>query len=542
MGPRASTARSSGSRRGVLPVQELRVGFALQVTARLNGAVVAQAVHTRGPRPLLIGLDDGCAIPSPDGGPVATVHWLRLDRLRVCSPLVAEAEQELGPGQLWTWAPGDGLVVELGLVQRSTFRLPSALPTADLSLLALVLTIFVFLGHTRLLFEEMAGQQPEVAAPEPSPELIARLLERATEGADEGLEERVDRAEIELENDSFYLPSGSDGPMSHAEGGAKVGEEAQRVEAADEELSEDATEPPAPVVELVRRPPPPELPELPELAITEVEAPTLLGAPDEEEPLPPVETTDEGMPEPVERFVGWGFKDWLRVKEARPKDHRAWSRELDMARARMRIDPDDPWSLNTVGLYAYLSEKHDLAEATYERFLQLYPEEPAAYNNYALVWKRRGDYVKEEALYRRALQLEPGETNAMNNLAVCLAHQGRFAEAVELMDQLEKLEPDNAYVALHQAKIYAAMGKERKALRFLERALDQSRGLDTMHHIEFRQDIRLDPAFDVLRGERRFRELLERAYGSEAAYLITGSRRARPRRDRRGELEEVDDG
>lgn len=539
MTARASTARSSGSRRGVLPVQELRAGFSLAVTARLNGAVVAHAVHSRGARPLLIGLDDGCAIPSPDGGPVATVSWLRGDRLRICSPHVADVEQELGPGQLWRWAPGDGLVVELGLVQRSTFRLPSALPTADLSLLALVLTIFVFLGHTRLLFEEMSGGQPEVSAPEPSPELIARLLERATEGADEGLEERVDRAELEEENDSFYLPSGADGPMSHAEGGAKVGEQVQRVEAAEEEVDEDAVEPPAPVVELVRRPPPPELPEL---AITEVEAPTLLGATEEVEALPTEETADEGMPEPVERFVGWGFKDWLRVKEARPKDHRAWSRELDLARARLRIDPDDAWSLNTVGLYAYLSEKHDLAEATYERFLQLYPEEPAAYNNYALVWKRRGEYGKEESLYRRALQLDPGDTNVMNNLAVCLAHQGRFSEAEEIMDRLEKLEPDNAYVALHQAKIYAAMGKERRALRFLERALEQSRGLDTMHHIEFRQDIRLDPSFDVLRGERRFRELLERAYGTEAAYLITGSRRARPRRDRQGELEEVDDG
>jgi hypothetical protein len=37
--------------------------------------------------------------------------------------------------------------------------------------------------------------------------------------------------------------------------------------------------------------------------------------------------------------------------------------------------------------------------------------------------------------------------------------------------------------------------------------------LDTLHNIEFRQDIRLDPSFAKMRGEERFKKLLNRYYG-----------------------------
>ena len=42
------------------------------------------------------------------------------------------------------------------------------------------------------------------------------------------------------------------------------------------------------------------------------------------------------------------------------------------------------------------------------------------------------------------------------------------------------------------------------------------RNLDTLHNIEFRQDIRVDPAFEQMRQQERFTKLLMRYYGDKA--------------------------
>ena len=67
------------------------------------------------------------------------------------------------------------------------------------------------------------------------------------------------------------------------------------------------------------------------------------------------------------------------------------------------------------------------------------------------------------------------------------------------------------------SKIYAAMGDDEQAYAYLEKALAGMAGLDdTLHHIEFRQDIRLDPAFAHLRQTRRFHAILTRYYGNDS--------------------------
>ena len=75
---------------------------------------------------------------------------------------------------------------------------------------------------------------------------------------------------------------------------------------------------------------------------------------------------------------------------------------------------------------------------------------------------------------------------------------------------------DDPYADLHRSKIHAEMGHEDLALGYLEKALDGMDKLDTLHHIEFRQDIRLDPSFAKLRETHRFRTILSRYYGDDS--------------------------
>ena len=84
------------------------------------------------------------------------------------------------------------------------------------------------------------------------------------------------------------------------------------------------------------------------------------------------------------------------------------------------------------------------------------------------------------------------------------------------MRQLEVLDPGDPYADLHRAKIYAEMRDDERAYEYLEKALEGMKALDTLHHIEFRQDIRVDPSFARLRQSHRFRGILVRYYGKDS--------------------------
>jgi tetratricopeptide (TPR) repeat protein len=455
-------------------------------------------------------------VPTPSGRPLAAIRWRGRDLVELVGIEPSAGGAALRPGESWAWSDGP-ISVDLDLVAPGTDGRAGGPALMDPAFAGMVLMLSVGVSQAMWLGARIssAAEAAAAQAPDPTPELIARLLERDLDGADEGLSERVERAEREQQNQSFYLPAGNEGPMRAAGGGAAAGDEVSR-----EEPVEGADDPPAP--EAPPAPPDPPLPgeaealELPEAPPAPDE---LLGDPEAPEE-PPEDDQAPATPDPMERFVGWGFKDWFDVEDARPEDERRWARELDLARTRLRLDPDDPYALNVVGLYAYLAQNNALARQTYERMLELHPDDPTAYNNYGLILKREGRYAEEEALYRQALALDPDDTHVLNNLAVNLAHQGRFDEALAVMDRLEQIDPEDVYAELHRAKIYAAMGKERRALKHLERALAGAAAMDTLHHIEFRQDLRLDPVFAGLRGDERFRALLRDAYGREAEYLL----------------------
>ena len=99
---------------------------------------------------------------------------------------------------------------------------------------------------------------------------------------------------------------------------------------------------------------------------------------------------------------------------------------------------------------------------------------------------------------------------------MCVAHQGRYQEALDIMARLEVLDPGDPYADLHRAKIYAEMDDKDQVYFHLERALRGMAELDTLHHIEFRQDIRVDPSFDSFRSDPTFRSILVEYYGKES--------------------------
>lgn len=324
-------------------------------------------------------------------------------------------------------------------------------------------------------------------------EYIARLLKEDYAGQDQGVVAPTTGEGKDSED--YYLPAGDQGPITEMGGAARVAPDPVRSNGTGEELpTTNLLE--APLASESGKPADP----------AEANRLAADGSADAEDGKDGASRAEEKQ--------GWGVPDWYDAEDSR-QDTEDISEMLRYAKDRLKIDPNDAGALSVLSYYQYLAEDHAGALETYDKIIQLEPEESAGYNNKALVYKRQGRYEDEEALYRVALALEPDDTTAMNNLAVNLAHQHRFDEALAIMNKLEVLDPADPYADLHRAKIAAEQGQDDRARMFLEKALAGMKDLDTLHHIEFRQDIRLDPSLEKLRHDPAFNAILVQYYGKD---------------------------
>lgn len=491
----------------------------LVATAWLHGRL-ADEVRCETGRSLEVGPSGRLGVPAPAGAPyVVRAEWLPSGDVSLRDGRGEEAGLTLDEEVRYRVGP-----VEVSLRLAPTRWLRRTAPFAwgaSLSWFVLLMSVSLLVEQGGVLYRHRCDwfgldcAMETNAGPGFDAQLIARLANQETGG-------NVDRRKVyvpdprldDVKLPSEYLPAGDDGPKTEMGGAKRVASEPVRKVGSRARRSSERAEARPAVEETVTAPQGTPLPS----SIREDASKT---APEELGLDEQAEAQDPGEGERAEEVLGWGLRDWMDAQD--PRQREELERELmkELARQRLRIDPEDPWALSLTAYYQYLNEDYQGATETYDRLLAVEPESPAVYNNKALVYKRQHRYEEEEGLYRVALSLDPDDRTALNNLAVNLAHQGRYDEALAVMDQVDLLrvqegEPYDPYADLHRAKIHAARGDDEQALAYLRAALEGMENLDTLHHIEFRQDIRLDPVFDKLRRDARFRGILSTYYGEDS--------------------------
>lgn len=492
----------------------------------VHGVHVAEAVVPQGTE-LVAGGDGGLLAPAPAGQSyVLRARWDGADEVVIDG---AEAPWRLQPEGLVVIEHG-AVRLELRMAPRTMMRrLGTWSWLAAMSWLAVVAASTLGAGQVAFLerhrcegplaviWEDVLRQscQPPNGAGGGlgwSVGLLERMLRRDFAGEEVGIvaeEPAVPVTFRVVPGVDLYMPAGDHGPITGRGGAEQVAAAPRRHELQDVDL------PAAPKKD--RRPTkalsaPKGTPILrPDQVAAEGEG----KRPDGVDPEAEDKQAQDASDGRAEEQKGWGVRDW---RDARPEPAAAEEIRVNTAYAkrRLRLDPDDVEALGLLAYYEYLQEDYEKAEKTFDRVIELAPESSAGYNNKALIYKRLGQYAKEEGLYRIALAMNPDDTTAMINLAVNLAHQGRFEEAHRLMKRVEDLKPGDPYADLHRAKILAELKQDDEALVVMKRALTGMQRLDTLHSIEFRQDIRVDPSLARLREDQRFRALLRDFYGEDS--------------------------
>jgi TolB-like protein/DNA-binding winged helix-turn-helix (wHTH) protein/Flp pilus assembly protein TadD len=116
----------------------------------------------------------------------------------------------------------------------------------------------------------------------------------------------------------------------------------------------------------------------------------------------------------------------------------------------------------------------------------------------ALEQKHRHDEAIAE--FSRAIELSGGNTTFESNLANAYAASGRKEEATKIVEQLESRQGQGSSTDASIALIYVGLGDTDQAIIWLTKA----------YQARFNPSILVRPAFDPLRSDPRFRDLLQR--------------------------------
>jgi len=205
------------------------------------------------------------------------------------------------------------------------------------------------------------------------------------------------------------------------------------------------------------------------------------------------------------------FQEAIKLKPAYAPAHQWYSSYLvaverfDEAIAEAkRTEELEPLSFvasSHLGWIYYLSGQNDKAIEQCRKILELDPSSFPARRYLGLAYEAKGMYAEAITEFQTGVKLS-GSPLMLALLGHAYAVAGRTAEAKQVLTDLQQLQ-DQRYVSPYTvAAIYAGLGDQEHAFKWLERAVEE-RDIWLMN-------LKVDPVFAKLRSNRQFTDILAR--------------------------------
>jgi tetratricopeptide (TPR) repeat protein len=154
-----------------------------------------------------------------------------------------------------------------------------------------------------------------------------------------------------------------------------------------------------------------------------------------------------------------------------------------------------------LGEHQHLARQYDLAIEQHRRALELSPNHPNARPLLALVYEAKGMYAQAIAELEAAEPFWAGTSRVRGPLGRVYGLAGRRVEALKVLQELIRERAGPKYIAADDiAAVYIGLGETDRAFEWLQHACEE--------RATALVNLKVEPAFDGLRGDRRFADLL----------------------------------
>jgi TolB-like protein/Flp pilus assembly protein TadD len=147
-----------------------------------------------------------------------------------------------------------------------------------------------------------------------------------------------------------------------------------------------------------------------------------------------------------------------------------------------------------------LAHSYDESIQQSRKTIELDPNFALAHNQLGQAYLQKRMHDEAVAELQKAVQLSDGSPTCLANLARAYVASGKTTEAVKLLGDLKKRSNPSHSYAPEIAAIYESLGEGDQAMNWLEKGYEE----------RFNPGVLLRPAFDPLRSDPRFDDLLRR--------------------------------
>ena len=165
----------------------------------------------------------------------------------------------------------------------------------------------------------------------------------------------------------------------------------------------------------------------------------------------------------------------------------------------------DPLSLITnadVGLAFYMARQYDQAIEQCGKTLEMDPHFIVAHECLGRAYLQKRMFEEAISEFQKTVTLSQGKARFIAFLGEAYGMSGKMDEALGLLEELKKRSSQRYVSAYDIARIHLALGKKDHTLDWLKKAYEERVG--------YLAWLNVDPAFDPLRPDPRFQDLLRR--------------------------------